>query len=163
MQPPDQLAQPCIDHGSAMTAAVLRTVKHASLYIVLNKLVLLQFTLLTAACQKGHLSVVIALVAHGVDINWRDDRVCCAWPLHVLHHEHASPWPGYHSACFMQEMNALQYAAANGRAEVAEFMLQHGANAYNKDEDVSSNLALWLRLGSHKQLSPAQECVSFFS
>lgn len=36
-------------------------------------------------------------------------------------------------------MNALQYAAATGRVEVAEFLLQHGANAYNKDEDVSRN------------------------
>lgn len=40
-----------------------------------------------------------------------------------------------------------------------EFLLQHGANAYNKDEDVSRNLALWLSVGYHKQLTPAQECV----
>ena len=42
----------------------------------------------------------------------------------------------------MQEINVLHYAAAQGRVEVAEFLLQQGADAYNKDEDVSLALRL---------------------
>lgn len=62
---------------------------------------------MTVACQKGHLSVVKALVIKGAEINDTDAR----------------------------GMSGLRYAAGQGKVDVLEFLLQHGANLGQKDAD----------------------------
>lgn len=40
-------------------------------------------------------------------------------------------------------MSLLHLAASSGQVEVADFLLQHGADADHRDDDVSLSLAAW--------------------